>query len=352
VIFELELYKINKSCRFLVKCTSTLIIINVGYLAKNIRNNMSTFSKILSYFLLITSQVILADNLPYPKIQGDILVGNNPSPIQYTFAKEEDTLLDIARAFNMGQNEILMANPKVDRWLPGKNTKVNIPISRLLPDTPHNGLVLNLAEFRLYYYPQQNKNQPRVVITHPISIGRVDWETPLGDTTVIAKNKDPIWIPTQAIKDEHVAEGDILPDVFPAGPDNPLGEYAIRLGVPGYLIHSTNKPFGVGMRVSHGCIRMYPEDIELLFPKIKKGIKVHIVNQPIKVGWSDNILYIEVHPSLDDKKTSYGDSLDIALNLIERANNYKVLKINGGALKRALTRRNGIPVSLAKRKAL
>ncbi|MCF6204513.1 MAG: L,D-transpeptidase family protein [Methylococcaceae bacterium] len=313
---------------------------------------MSKFSKLLFYPLLITSQFIIADILPYPKNSGDILVGNKPSPIQYTFAKEEDTLLDIARTFNMGQNEILMANPKVDRWLPGKNTKVNIPISRLLPDTPHNGLVLNLPEFRLYYYPKQKNNRPRTVITHPISIGRVDWETPLGDTTVIAKNKDPVWIPTQAIKDEHATEGGSLPNVFPAGPDNPLGQYAIRLGVPGYLIHSTNKPFGVGMRVSHGCIRMYPEDIELLFPKIKKGLKVHIVNQPIKVGWSDNTLYIEVHPNLDDKKTSYNDRLDIALNLIEQANNYKVLTIKGGVLKRALTISNGIPVALAKRDAL
>ncbi len=310
---------------------------------------MPKFSKVIFYFLLITNQVVFADSLPYPKNPGDILIGNKPSPIQYTFAKEEDTLLDIARAFNMGQNEILMANPKVDRWLPGKNTKVNIPISRLLPNTPHNGLVLNLPEFRLYYYPKQKEHEPRVVITHPISIGRVDWETPLGVTTVIAKNKDPIWIPTQAIKDEHAAEGDILPDVFPAGPDNPLGQYAIRLGVPSYLIHSTNKPFGVGMRVSHGCIRMYPEDIEQLFPKIKMGINVHIVNQPIKVGWSDDKLYIEVHPSLDDKKISYEERLSIALNLIEQANNYKVLRIKGSALKRALKLSNGIPVSLAKR---
>jgi L,D-transpeptidase ErfK/SrfK len=276
------------------------------------------------------------------------MIGSAAWESQYTHAKQDDTLLDIARAYNLGQNEIVLTNPSVDRWLPGEGTKVSIPGTRLLPQTPHTGLVLNLAEFRLYYYPKAQKNVARTVTTHPISIGRVDWDTPLGDTRIIAKNKDPVWRPPQSIKDEHAAEGDILPDIFPAGPDNPLGQYALRLGVPGYLIHGTNKPYGVGMRVSHGCIRMYPEDIEKLFSKVWVGMPVHIVNQAIKVGWSEDRLYIEVHPSLMEKD-NYQDRLDIALNLIEKANGDRMPVVNGKALKHALNVSNGIPVSISER---
>lgn len=317
----------------------------MDYEIDQVKKNILLFNKFYFFSFFLTSNILVAGSLPYPMLLGDTMIGNNPSKPQYTFAEQEDTLLDIARVYDIGQNEILLANPAVDRWLPGKGTKVEIPNSHLLPDTPHEGLVLNLAEFRLYYYPKQTKDEIRIVITHPMSIGRVDWETPLGDTHVIAKNKNPIWRPPQSIKDEHAAEGEILPDVFPAGPDNPLGLYAIRLGVSGYLIHSTNKPYGVGMRVSHGCIRMYPEDIEKLFPKIEIGTTVHIVNQSIKVGWSDSRLYIEVHPELE-AGISYEDRLDKALNLIDQASNNRLL-IRGKALKQALLTSNGIPVPIA-----
>lgn len=306
---------------------------------------MPTYQKLIGYLLLSTSSLVFADSFPYPHAKGDTLIGGTPENIQHTYAAYEDTLLDIARTYNLGQNEIVLANPTVDRWLPGKDTKIDIPSSRLLPDTPHNGLVLNLAEYRLYYYP---KNRDTVT-THPISIGRVDWETPLGKTKVIAKKKNPVWRPPKSIKEEHAAKGEILPDIFPAGPDNPLGDYAIRLAVPGYLIHSTNKPFGVGMRVSHGCIRMYPEDIERLFPKIRVGTTVHIVNQDIKVGWLEGTLYIEVHPNLDDGKTRYRSRLNTALNLIEQANKGVMPKIKGSLLKHALVESLGKPIAIAKR---
>ena len=309
------------------------------------------FKRATLFLLLFTSNIILASSYPYPENKADKLIGDYPTQIVYTHAKHEDTLLDIAREFNLGQNEILLANPSVDRWLPGEDTKVKIPSSHLLPDTPHKGLTLNLSEFRLYYYPQaKTKNQPRVVITHPISIGRVDWNTPLGKTRIIAKNKNPTWTPPKSIRKEHAAEGDILPKVFPPGPDNPLGLFAIRLGIPGYLIHSTNKPYGVGMRVSHGCIRMYPEDIEKLFPKIKIGTPVYIVNQPIKVGWSDDLLYIEVHPALEGNELSFEEKLDMALDLIEKANNKQIPVLDGNALKSALQQSNGIPVAIFKRR--
>lgn len=309
--------------------------------------------KITATFLALTSHVIFAGSFSYPVPPGDTLIRDDIKEVHYTLAKYEDTLLDIARNFDIGQNEILLANPAIDRWLPGENTKVKIPNSRLLPNTPHEGITLNLAEYRLYYYPKKTKGQPRTVITHPISIGRVDWDTPLGKTQIIAKNRNPVWRPPQSIKDEHAENGEILPDIFPAGPDNPLGLYALRLGVPGYLIHSTNKPFGVGMRVSHGCIRMYPEDIEKLFPQIKVGMPVYIVNQPIKVGWSDNSLYIEVFPDLDgNTKMSYEDKLNMALDLIEQKNNNQIPMLNGRILRKAIQQSNGAPIAIFKRNEL
>ena len=314
------------------------------------KEKLSMFKQAIILLLLFSSNIILASSYTYPDNLDDTLIGDYPTQTVYTHAKHEDTLLDIARVFNIGQNEILLANPTVDRWLPGEGTKVKIPSSHLLPDTPHKGLTLNLSEYRLYYYPQaKTKDLPRIVITHPISIGRVDWNTPLGKTRIIAKNKNPVWIPPKSIREEHAAEGDILPRIFPAGPDNPLGLYALRLGVPGYLIHSTNKPYGVGMRVSHGCVRMYPEDIEKLFPQIKIGTPVYIVNQPIKVGWSDNFLYIEVHPDLEGNELSFEEKLDIALDLIEKANNNQIPVLDSNALKSALQQSDGIPVAVFER---
>ncbi len=309
-------------------------------------------TKTAIFFLLFSCNAVFASSFLYPENADDILIKDSIEEAHYTLAEQKDTLLDIARKFDLGQNEILLANPTVDRWLPGENTRVRIPNSRLLPDTPHEGIVLNLPEYRLYYYPDRRKGQPRTVITHPISIGRVDWDTPLGKTQIIAKKENPTWTPPKSIKEEHAEQGEILPDVFPAGPDNPLGLFALRLGVPGYLIHSTNKPYGVGMRVSHGCIRMYPEDIEKLFPQVKTGTSVYIVNQPIKVGWSDNQLYIEVHPELEGKDIGYDDRLNVALDLIEKANDGLLPVIDGMALKQALEQSNGIPVAIFKREFL
>lgn len=215
-------------------------------------------------------------------------------------ARKEDTLLDIARLFDVGYEEILLANTKVDPWLPGEGTRIRIPTLFVLPDAPREDIVINLAEKRLYYYPSSTSSngEELQVITHPISTGKEGWETPLGTTHIIRKDVNPVWIPPQSIKEEHAEKGDPLPDSVLPGPDNPLGNYALRLGFPGYLIHGTNKPYGIGMEVSHGCIRMIPEDIESLFAMVPVGTKVRIVDQPFKAGWRENALYLEVHPKL------------------------------------------------------
>ncbi|HHQ14366.1 MAG TPA: hypothetical protein ENK16_05015, partial [Chromatiales bacterium] len=198
----------------------------------------------------------------------------------------EDTLPDLGRRYGVGYEEMVRANPDVDVWLPGDGTEILLPTQYVLPRAPRVGIVVNLAEYRLYFF--STRNGIMEVSTFPISIGRMDWSTPLGRAAIVAKVRNPAWYPPASVRREHEAEGDPLPKVVPPGPDNPLGDYAMRLSVPGYLIHGTNKPDGVGMRVSHGCIRMYPEDIASLFPRVALETPVELVNQPYKIGWSGN----------------------------------------------------------------
>lgn len=296
---------------------------------------------------IVTNAPVMATTYLLPDNPDDSVIFDLSDGFLYATAKEEDTLLDVARRYDIGQNEILLLNKEVDRWLPGAGTQVRLPNFRVLPKTSKTGLILNLPEYRMYYYPPARKNSSKIVITHPISIGRQDWNTPLGITKIIRKTKNPSWIPPESIKKEHAEQGDPLPDVVPAGEDNPLGLYKMTLGIPGYLIHSTNKPYGVGMRVSHGCVRMYPEDIEQLFPEVDIGLPVHIVNQPIKVGWLNNAMYIEVHPELEEKNADYDNQLSNALDLITQANNDQMPLIDGAILKKALKEQNGIPVIIS-----
>ncbi|MGB5247572.1 MAG: L,D-transpeptidase family protein, partial [Woeseia sp.] len=168
----------------------------------------------------------------------------------------------------------------------------------VLPAGPRTGVVLNLAEYRMYYYPKPKPGERAIVMTFPISIGRMDWETPLGLTRVVAKARNPAWYPPESVRAEHEADGRPLPRIVPPGPDNPLGNFAMRLSLPGYLIHGTNRPAGVGMRVTHGCIRMFPEDIEYLFEQLSVETPVRIINEPLKVGWDGEVLVLEVHRTL------------------------------------------------------
>jgi L,D-transpeptidase ErfK/SrfK len=304
---------------------------------------------LLASFSITISSVAMAATYLLPLNPNDSLIGENPDQPLFTQASKEDTLLDVARRYDLGQNEILLLNPEVDRWMPDSRAKIRIPNSRILPDVPREGLTLNLPEYRLFYFSRENTDTPQTVTTHPISIGRQDWDTPLGKTSVTSKKENPTWTPPKSIKEEHAAKGDILPDVVPAGPDNPLGLYAMRLGIPGYLIHGTNKPYGVGMRVSHGCIRMYPEDIEKLFPEVRIGLPVYIVNQPIKIGWLEAVLYIEVHPEMEGHELSYEQRQEKVLNLIKEAYSTQISAIDAAALRQALEQQNGIPTAISRR---
>jgi L,D-transpeptidase ErfK/SrfK len=223
---------------------------------------------------------------------------------QLMFTSAENTFSDIAREYGLGYDELLAANPDVDPWVPGEGTAVLLPTQYVLPDVPHEGIVLNIASKRLFYFPQVGENETPYVMTYPIGIGRVGWDTPLGNAEVISKAKDPQWYVPASVRREHEEAGDPLPAIVPAGPDNPLGQYVLKLDMPGYLIHGTNQPYGVGMRVSHGCVRLYPENIELLYSVVGVGEKVMIINEPYLAGWRGGELYFESHEPFEDDEVT------------------------------------------------
>ena len=242
--------------------------------------------------------------LPTTRFTLDGSATNMVGELQVIRSRKKDTFIDIAQAYHLGYDELVEANPGIDPWLPGEGTSIVLPSRFVLPDAPRQGIVLNVASKRLFYFPKAQKGSPALVYTFPISIGREGWATPLGATKVASKKKDPVWRVPASVRKEHAEDGDPLPPVVPPGPDNPLGRYAMRLAIPGdYLIHGTNKPAGVGMRISHGCIRMNPDDIEWLFPQVPIGLPVHIVNQPVLVGTAGGELYVEAHPALEEDKT-------------------------------------------------
>lgn len=220
--------------------------------------------------------------------------------LRVTRADREDTFTDLARRFNVGYEELVRANPGVDPWLPGEGREIVLPTQHLLPNAPHEGMVINLAAMRLYYFPKVGRGEAKVVYTFPIGIGRVGWATPEGTTSITRMAKNPTWRPGPGVRAEHAENGEILPAVVPPGPDNPLGTRALYLGWPTYLIHGTNKPAGVGLRSSHGCIRLFPEDIEFLYDLVRPGEKVTVVNQPFVFGWHQGQLHMQAFDVLED----------------------------------------------------
>lgn len=267
--------------------------------------------------------------------------------LQVLFARHENTLIDIARHHDLGFDELHHANPDVDTWLPGEGTPVYLPTMWVIPDTPREGIVLNLPSMRLMYFESEqplaeNQNTWSVAI-HPIGIGREGWATPTGEAKVTAKARDPTWYPPASVRAEHAANGDPLPAVVPPGPDNPLGRHALRLSLPSYLIHGTNKPGGVGMRVSHGCIRLFPEDIEALFDRVTRGTLVTIVDDPVLAGWRDGQLYLEVHaPLAEDERDLDAEAERVIAAALQDAGQ-DAAQVDTEAVAKIVAERNGIP---------
>jgi len=227
-----------------------------------------------------------------------------------TVEDHEHTLMDIAREHGVGYEEIINANPDVSIWIPGEGTEVTIPGAFILPDAERTGVVINIAELRLYYFPEARNGETPRVETYPIGIGRDGYDTPLGVTKTTMRLEDPAWYPPRSMREEAAARGEPAPAVVPPGPDNPLGRHAVLLDIPGYLIHGTNEPDGIGMRASRGCIRMFPEDIESVFHTVPVGTRVNIIDQPIKVGWRDGQPLVQVFKPLEEQEHGMSALID------------------------------------------
>ena len=266
-------------------------------------------------------------------------------------AAHEDTLLDIARRNGLGYTEIKLANQGVDTWLPGEGRQIVLPKRYILPSSPREGLVLNIPEMRLYYYPDAeggSQGQTGTVQTYPLGVGRQGWSTPYETTRVTAKAAQPAWYPPESIREEHAAEGDPLPRIVPAGPDNPLGDYAMRLSLPSYLIHGTNRPWGVGMRVSHGCIRLYPEHIEQVFAQVDVGTSVRIINEPYKVGVKDDMIYLEAHPHLQEDAAQFHNAFSQIVNKVQARTQVQPgrYEIDWELARQVMEEAHGLPVAI------
>ncbi|MFC3283229.1 L,D-transpeptidase family protein [Litchfieldella rifensis] len=230
--------------------------------------------------------------------------------VKTVIAEKDDTLIDIGRRHGLGFEEMQRANPELGMWYPGEGAEVVVPARFILPPGPREGLVVNLSELRLYYYPPTPEGERPIVETYPISVGREGFATPQGTFKTTMKVKDPAWSPPQSMREEAAARGEPAPTVVPPGPDNPLGRHAILLNIPSYLIHGTNRPDGVGMRVSRGCIRMLPEDIESLYERVPNGTQVTLINEPFKAGWDEDDLYVQSYPLLGEKEGSVEPLID------------------------------------------
>lgn len=287
---------------------------------------------------LCSGQAVAAYDKPY--------IGET---IKYT-ASHEDTFVHLARDYNLGFVEMRAANPYVDPWLPGNGTKLILPAKHLLPESTRKGIVINLPEMRLYAFV----NGDEAPTTFPIGVGREGLNTPIGKTKVTRKKEGPTWTPTPRMRREDPE----LEPYYPPGPDNPLGTHALYLGWPTYAIHGTNKPFGIGRRISSGCIRLYPENITKLYDLIPVGTPVQVVDQPIKLAWIDDRLYLEAHPEMEQaiQMEEYGQVSSPKLSEEDLKRIIKVAgqheeKLRWPAIRMAIKERHGYPVEIARRPA-
>ncbi|RPH23672.1 LysM peptidoglycan-binding domain-containing protein [Buttiauxella warmboldiae] len=283
-----------------------------------------------------------ANSYPLPP-EGSRLIGQN---FFHVVADDGGSLEALAKQYNVGFLALLQANPGVDPYVPRAGSVLTIPGQMLLPDGPRQGLVVNLAELRLYYYPA-GKNS---VTVYPIGIGQLggDMVTPTMVTTVADKRANPTWTPTANIRARYLANGIKLPPVIPAGPDNPMGHHAIRLAAFGgvYLLHGTNADFGIGMRVSSGCIRLRDDDIKALYKDMPVGTPVRIINTAIKTSIEpDGTRLVEVHQPLS--KDINDDPKVLPIVLSEQMKQFQsAAETDASVMEQAMQHRSGMPVEV------
>jgi L,D-transpeptidase ErfK/SrfK len=280
----------------------------------------------------------------YPVAPGQRVIGDPGQYVTRYVTRQGDVLLDTAQQFDLGYTQLMAANPGVDPWMPAPGRQVVIPGRYILPDVPHRGIVINLAQWRLFYFPPG----AGTVVTYPLGLGVIGKTTPLGETRIVRKQANPTWYPPDSIR---AAEPD-LPAVVPPGPDNPLGAFALYLGWHLYRIHGTNKPDGVGRNVSHGCIRLYPDDIDKLFHAVRVGTPVRVVAQPAEVAWRGSDLYVVAYPSkeqtedIDIGRPATPDPEADLRELVSAAAGSRADIVDWAAVDRAAAERNGIPVKV------
>ncbi len=307
---------------------------------------VKTGIRLLAVFIAVvglsTWQLSFAATFKLPEGEANV-VGS----LRVVTASEGEMLVDLARSHDLGQDELLLANPAQSRWIPASGQQVLLPTRYVLPQTSRRGVVINLPERRLYWYVNGRAENSARIVTFPVSVGQLDWSTPVTTTRVVARKENPPWYPPPSIREEAAERGIVLPDVVAAGPANPLGDYALYLGLTGYLIHGTNNPSGIGLRVTHGCIRLYPEDVEFLYHFLPESSTVTIVDQSVKVGWQGSVLYIEVHPPLEESNMSEDEQLVLAMDLVRDALvEHPETRLQSWLVRRAVQRRDGIPVSV------
>ncbi|WP_163834264.1 L,D-transpeptidase family protein [Spartinivicinus ruber] len=294
-----------------------------------------------AWAVLLLPQLGASLTFPLPENDDDVVGERRVIRTVYT-----DTFADLALKEGVGFLALIAANPKVDAWVPGDGAEVVLPTRMILPPGPRKGIVINLAELRLYYYPPDDP----VVMVYPIGIGRKGWETPLGKTRITQKKPNPSWRPPESIRQERARKGEFIPDVIPPGPNNPLGKYALRLGFQGsYLIHGTNLDFGVGMRVSHGCIRLFPDDIEELFSWVNRGTPVRVIHEPYKIGKLNGEFYVEAHEPLSEwsrrHETAPYRALESWFEVIEKDS--QQMAVDQRKILDVLTEQLGMPVKVS-----
>jgi L,D-transpeptidase ErfK/SrfK len=282
----------------------------------------------------------------YPLTPGQSVVGD----LGRHAVRQGEVFPGIARRFDVGYTALAAANPDTDPWVPKVGQVVTIPSLYVLPDAPHQGIVINLSQWRLFYFPRGGGS----VVTYPLGLGVIGQKTPLGETRVVRKQANPAWYPPASIR----AEEPDLPAVVPPGPDNPLGAFALYLGWKNYRVHGTNKPDGVGRNVSHGCIRLYPNDIESLFGIVGVGTPVRVVSQPATAGWAGGRLYVQVYPSqrqteeIDTERSVSDDPAPGVREIVRAAAGQFADQVDWERVEAAASERTGLPAAVAERPAL
>ncbi|MHC5224944.1 L,D-transpeptidase family protein [Ignatzschineria sp. LJL83] len=303
-----------------------------------------TMRRFLLSASLLISVAVAQKHVEYTQPEkGNDLIGE----IMYVTPIKHESLADLTIRYEMGYDELRWANPGINAWLLDDKTPFILPTQFILPEGKRSGIVSNIPEMRTYYFLKGTDK----IYVYPVGVGRMDWKTPIGSWAITRKQENPPWYPPESIRKEHAEMGrGTLPRMVPAGPENPLGTRVLRLALPSYLLHGTNEQTGIGMRVTHGCMRFYPQHIEHLYEMVPTKTMVTFLNEPVKYGFLNNDLYMEVHPPLEEDELSVEGLREKALTQLEKfLKPYPNSIINYDIVNLAVRQQTGIPVNIGQK---